>query len=136
MIKYFLILWMCMIGLSVLAQQKTGIASYYHSKFEGRKTASGEIFCHKKLTAASNHYKLGEWVKVTNVENGKSVYVLINDRMAKNSSRLIDLTQCAANNLCFMGKGLCKVNVERVPNEPSTELTNLENPIDSLRLNK
>ena len=123
MIKYFLILWMCMIGLSVLAQQKTGIASYYHSKFEGRKTASGEIFCHKKLTAASNHYKLGEWVKVTNVENGKSVYVLINDRMAKNSSRLID-------------KGLCKVNVERVPNEPSTELTNLENPIDSLRLNK
>lgn len=65
------------------------------------------------MTGASNHYKLGEWVKVTNTENGKIVYVLINDRMAKNSGRLIDLTRKAAGDLCFIDRGTCKVCVEK-----------------------
>ena len=46
--------------------QKTGIASFYHDKFEGRMTATGEVFDNEKFTAASNHFKLGTYVKVTN----------------------------------------------------------------------
>ncbi|MBK7690624.1 MAG: hypothetical protein IPJ31_05740 [Bacteroidetes bacterium] len=63
-----------------------GIASYYHSKFEGRKTSTGEIFSNRKLTAANNFLKLGTKVRVTNLLNGKSVIVKINDRMNKKTS--------------------------------------------------
>jgi rare lipoprotein A len=55
-------------------QQKTGTASFYHDKFEGRKTATGEVFDNENFTAASNHFKLGTYVKVTNQSNGKVVY--------------------------------------------------------------
>lgn len=113
MIKYLYFLILMIIPLHFFAQQKTGIASFYHAKFSGKKTASGDIFSNQKMTGASNHFRLGEWVKVTNVHNGKIVYVLINDRMAKNSARLIDLTQVAAKSLDFMHKGLCQVTVER-----------------------
>ncbi|MCC7030307.1 MAG: septal ring lytic transglycosylase RlpA family protein [Chitinophagaceae bacterium] len=111
--KYILLFFLTLHCFTLYCQQKTGIASYYHSKFAGRKTASGAIFSNQKMTAASNHFKLGEWVKVTNMSNGKFVYVLINDRMAKNSQRLIDLTHVAAQSLCFMQNGVCRVSVEK-----------------------
>ncbi len=103
MIKYLYFLILMIIPLHFFAQQKTGIASFYHAKFSGKKTASGDIFSNQKMTGASNHFRLGEWVKVTNVHNGKIVYVLINDRMAKNSARLIDLTRWRqkASTLCI-----------------------------------
>ncbi|MBU3677439.1 MAG: septal ring lytic transglycosylase RlpA family protein [Chitinophagaceae bacterium] len=91
---------------------RTGTASYYHPKFEGRKTATGEVFSQKGLTAASNHYPLGTHLKVTNPSNGKSIVVRVNDRMAKNSTRVLDLTQRGARELCFIEKGLCKVLIE------------------------
>lgn len=91
---------------------RTGTASYYHPKFEGRKTATGEVFSNKGLTAASNHYPLGTHLKVTNPHNGKSIVVRVNDRMAKNSSRVLDLTQRGARELCFIENGLCKVLIE------------------------
>ena len=89
-------------------QRKEGKASYYHSKFNGRKTATGEIFSNQNMTAASNHFPLGTMVKVTNKNTGKFVIVKINDRMAPNNSRIIDLTERAARELCFFDKGLCK----------------------------
>lgn len=99
--------------LSVLGQTaRTGTASYYHPKFEGRKTATGEVFSQKGLTAASNHYPLGTHLKVTNPSNGKSIVVRVNDRMAKNSTRVLDLTQRGARELCFIENGLCKVLIE------------------------
>jgi len=98
------------------SQQKTGLASFYHDKFEGRKTATGEIFDNEGFTAASNHFKLGTYVKVTNQANGKVVYVKVNDRMG-NQSRMIDLAEVAAASLKFRGKGITKVKIEAVPAE-------------------
>ncbi len=112
-------------------QSSVGIASYYNSKFEGRKTASGVIFSNSKLTAASNHYKLGQWVKVTNTLNGKSVIVEINDRMSKGNRRLIDLTKEAAGVLCFIDAGLCKVEVELLANPKQKEQVETITGIDS-----
>jgi rare lipoprotein A len=96
---------------------KKGIASFYHDKFEGRKTATGEIFDNGKYTAACNKLKLGTYVKVTNVSNSEVVYVKVNDRMAAGNKRLIDLAEVAAHKLGFYKKGITKVKVEIVPEE-------------------
>lgn len=90
----------------------TGIASFYHPKFNGRKTATGEIFNNQKFTAANNFLKLGTIVKVLNPENGKTVVVKINDRMNKKNHRLIDLTEAAARQLDIIQQGLGKVEIE------------------------
>ncbi len=97
----------------VKAEQKSGIASFYHNKFEGRKTATGEVFDNDKFTAASNHFKLGTYVKVTNTRNGKIVYVKVNDRMG-HQGRMIDLAEVAAKELKFIGRGTAKVLIETV----------------------
>ena len=60
-----------------------GDASFYSGKFNGRRTASGEIYSQNKRTCACNVLPLGTWIKVTNVKNGKSVEVKINDRFCK-----------------------------------------------------
>lgn len=92
-------------------EHKTGTASFYHQKFEGRKTANGEIFDNDLYTCASNHYKLGTYLKITNIANKKVVYVKVNDRMG-HPSRIIDLTSRAAKDLNFYNKGLAKVKIE------------------------
>lgn len=97
----------------IKTEQKTGVASFYHNKFEGRKTATGEVFDNDKYTAASNHFKLGTYVKVTNQSNGKIVYVKVNDRMG-HQGRMIDLAEVAAQDLKFIGRGTTKVKVEQV----------------------
>lgn len=94
-------------------EYKEGIASFYNNKFNGRKTATGEIFTNSGYTAASNFFKLGTYVKVTNLQNGRFVYVKINDRMG-HPSRTIDLTYQAAKDLRFINSGLTKVKVEVV----------------------
>ncbi len=92
----------------------TGIASWYSDNFNGRRTASGEIFSQKKLTCASNQYKMGTWLKVTNVKNGKSVVVKVNDRMSPRMKRIVDLTRAAAKQIGILGSGLSRVSVERL----------------------
>lgn len=95
-----------------------GVASYYHSKFNGRKTSTGEIFNNKHLTAANNFLKLGTLVKVTNLINGKTVIVKVNDRMNKGNKRLIDLSQAAAKQLGIIQQGLGNVSVEIMGLQP------------------
>jgi rare lipoprotein A len=95
-----------------------GQASYYASKFEGRKTANGEIFRHAKLTAACNSLPLGTWIKVTNLRNGKSVVVKTNDRLHPKTKRLVDLTHTAAQKLGFIKSGLTRVKVEVLKQKP------------------
>lgn len=90
----------------------TGKASYYAKKFEGRKTASGEIFYNKELTAAHKTLPFGTKVKVTNLKNNKSVIVTINDRLPKKSKRSIDLSQAAAKELDFLKSGTAMVKIE------------------------
>jgi rare lipoprotein A len=124
--KLILILSFIAIGQGANAQNKierfatelkNGIASFYHDKFEGRKTANGEIFDNDKFTAACNTLKLGSYVKVTNISNGEVCYVKINDRMAATNTRLIDLASVAAKRLGFHEKGITKVKVEVVSPE-------------------
>lgn len=132
--KYILLKWICFLVLAtcfivpVYAQQgsnkketiqnkKTGRilygqASYYASKFHGRKTASGEIFNHDNLTAACNVLPLGTWVKVTNLKNGKSIIVKTNDRLHTKTRRIIDLTKAGAKKLDFIKRGLTRVKIE------------------------
>jgi len=95
-----------------------GTASFYANKFEGRKTANGEIFSQKKLTGASNIIPLNQWVRVTNMRNKKFVVVRITDRMHKNNKRLIDLSKSAARKLNFTGYGLAHVKVELLGRKP------------------
>lgn len=89
-----------------------GQASYYATKFHGRKTANGEIFSHDKLTAACNVLPLGTWVKVTNLKNGKSIIVKTNDRLHTKTRRIIDLTRAGAKKLDFIKRGLTRVKIE------------------------
>lgn len=95
-----------------IPKEETGVASFYDNKFEGRRTANGEIFSQKKLTAASNTLPLNSWARVTNLSNNRSVIVKITDRMHHRNRRLIDLSRSAASKLSFTGKGLTKVKVE------------------------
>lgn len=74
---------------------KTSYASYYHDKFNGRRTASGAIFSNSKMTAAHRTLRFGTKVKVTNLRNKKSVVVTINDRGPFHSSRALDLSKAA-----------------------------------------
>jgi rare lipoprotein A len=95
-----------------------GIASFYSKNLEGTETSTGETFSHQNLTAASNNFKLNSWVRVTNLRNGKSVIVRINDRMHPSMAkkgRVVDLSISAAKKigLTFLA-GLTKVKVEEI----------------------
>jgi rare lipoprotein A len=89
-----------------------GTASFYANKFNGRKTATGEIFSQQKMTAACNVLPLGTWIKVTNIRNGRSVIVKINDRLHPKMKRVVDLSKIAAQKLNYVNSGLTKVKVE------------------------
>ena len=89
-----------------------GTASYYADKFVGRRTANGEIFSQQKLTAACNQVPLGTWLRVTNLRNGRSVLVRVNDRLHPRMKRVVDLTRAAALRLNFIRSGITRVRVE------------------------
>lgn len=98
--------------LLLIQPPTTGIASYYADFFEGRTTANGEIFTQHKLTAASRTLPFGTVVKVTRIDNGKSVIVRINDRGPYVKGRIIDLSKSAAEKLDMIDKGIVKVKLE------------------------
>lgn len=75
----------------------TTYASYYHDKFNGRKTASGEIFDNTELTAANKRLPFGTLVEITNLRTGKSVVVKVNDRGPYVKGRSFDLSKAAFN---------------------------------------
>ena len=94
-------------------QKPDGLASYYADFYEGRQTASGSIYRHADMTAATlSRYPLGTRVRVTNLNNGRSVVVEINDRISKEAKALIDLSKKAAEVLGFIREGLAPVKVE------------------------
>ena len=90
---------------------KTGMATYYASFFEGRATSSGEIYHHEKFTAAHLTLPFGTEVTVTNLRNGKSVKVRINDRGPHSKKLMIDLSQGAAKEIGIYGKGIGEVQL-------------------------
>jgi rare lipoprotein A len=92
--------------------EQTGEASRYAKSFQGKKTANGEKFDQKKLTAAHPALPLGTKATVTNLENGKSVDVRINDRGPYVKGRDIDLSPSAAKALDITKKGIAPVKIE------------------------
>ena len=89
-----------------------GIASYYGKKFHKKRTANGEIFNMYKVSAAHKSYPLGTKVRVTNLENGKSIKLVINDRGPFVKGRIIDLSYKAARKLDFVNQGTTKVRID------------------------
>ena len=90
----------------------TGIASYYGGKFHGKRTASGEIFNKNAMTAAHRNLPFGTKVKVTNLRNGRTVLVRVNDRGPHVRGRMIDLSQAAAKKIGLSHAGTARVKLE------------------------
>ncbi|WP_316831140.1 septal ring lytic transglycosylase RlpA family protein [Pedobacter aquatilis] len=120
--KYFLLLSFCFLFLQGKAQntdstneadsvKKTVLATYYHRKFEGRRTTSGAKYRAKKLTAAHRTLPFGTMVTVTNPANGKSVVVKVNDRGPFSKKLAIDLSESAAKQIGIYRKGIARVNL-------------------------
>jgi rare lipoprotein A len=93
---------------------REGMASYYGREFNGRKTASGERFDMHKFTAAHRELPFGTMVKVTNLANGKTVVVRVNDRGPFKRDRIIDLSLAAGKAIEMMGTGTARVKIEIV----------------------
>jgi rare lipoprotein A len=91
-----------------------GIASFYAGKFIGRRTANGERYTGRKLTAAHRVLPFGTFVKVTRLDNGLSVIVRINDRGPYIDGRIIDLSPAAAKRLHMISTGVTQVKLEIV----------------------
>lgn len=100
-----------------------GVASFYGRSEHGGPTASGERFNMHAMTAAHRSAPLGSHMRVTNLKNGRSVVVRINDRGPFVRGRIIDLSHAAANELGFVGAGLTRVSLETVTAGESTAPT-------------
>ncbi len=91
---------------------ESGMASYYAPEFHGRETASGETYRKDGLTAAHRTLPFGTRVRVTNIENGRSVVVTVTDRGPYRRERIIDLSKRAARELRMVRAGVARVRVE------------------------
>jgi len=97
--------------------EEIGIASWYGKEFYGKKTANGEIYNMHDITGAHRTLPLPSIVRVTNLENGKSIKVRINDRGPFTKNRIIDLSKESAKKLGFDEQGTAQVKVELLPEE-------------------
>src|SRR6478736_3564702 len=107
----FVLLSVCLFSCS-RSLVESGKASYYADKFDGRKTASGAVFSQHKLTAAHKTLPFGTKVKVTNLSNGKTVKVRINDRGPFVEGRIIDLSKKAAQKISLTTAGVAEVEIK------------------------
>jgi rare lipoprotein A len=124
----YLFLWVCWSLQAVSAQSQApsteqGKASYYASKFDGRPTANGETFSNTQLTAAHPSLAFNTLVKVTNMSNGKSVVVRINDRGPHTKARVLDMSKAAAKEIDMISAGIAPVQLEVIgpAEEPTRE---------------
>src|SRR5471030_1593702 len=98
--------------------REEGLASWYGDDFHGRLTANGEVFDMASLTAASPTLPMPCYARVTNLSNGKSLIVRVNDRGPYHGNRLMDVSSRAAELLEFKGNGIARVRVEYVGRAP------------------
>ena len=103
---------------NISGYSRTGLASWYGAAFHGRLTANGEVFDMTALTAAHPTLPIPSYARVTNVRNGKSLIVRVNDRGPYHGNRLIDVSNKAAELLDFKSNGVAKVRVEYVGRAP------------------
>jgi rare lipoprotein A len=97
---------------------ETGLGSYYAPRFDGKETASGEIYREDGLTAAHRTLPFGTLVRVTNTVNGKNILLRVNDRGPWVEGRIIDVSYRAAQELGFLEEGLARLRVEVVGTSP------------------
>jgi rare lipoprotein A len=103
---------------STTLNTKTGYATYYAKRFEGHRTTSGVRYRGKKMTAAHLTLPIGTVVTITNNTTGKSVDVVINDRGPHSKKYIIDVSESAAKELGFYGRGHSKVEISyRLPKD-------------------
>ena len=93
---------------------QTGVASWYGPGYEGKRTASGEVFHMSELTAAHRNLPFDTRVRVTNLSNKKQVDVRINDRGPFVQGRIIDLSREAAQRIDLIGPGTAKVKIQAI----------------------
>lgn len=114
-----LVLFAFVLALPLSSQQLEGVATFYADRFDGRLTSTGEVFLHKGYTAASKQLPWGTIVEVTNVANGRSVQVRVNDCGPFLKGRLIDLTKAAATDLDFIKEGEANVRLRIIRSSDS-----------------
>jgi rare lipoprotein A len=105
---------------SLKVYRARGVATWYGRKFHGKKTASGERYDMYAMSAAHTILPIPSYARVTNLSNGKSVVVRINDRGPFHADRIIDLSYAAAYKLGYVGAGSAKVEVEAILPEKRT----------------
>jgi rare lipoprotein A (peptidoglycan hydrolase) len=105
------------------SDREEGMASYYADEFNGRKTSNGEVFDMDSLTAAHRSLPFNSTVKVTNLDNGMSVNVRINDRGPFVEGRIIDLSLAGAKAIGMIGAGTARVSLEVIEFGPDTTKT-------------
>ena len=113
-----------LLGCRKAVHVEEGLASYYADSFHGRKTASGEMYSKEAYTAAHRTLAFDTRVKVTNLDNDKSVWVRINDRGPHVEGRVIDLSGAAARKVGMTETGTARVRLE-IYDEPSEVLSGL-----------
>src|SRR5580692_7009516 len=101
-----------------VSYREEGLASWYGNDFHGRLTANGEVFDMAALTAAHPTLPMPCYARVTNLSNGKSLIVRVNDRGPYHGNRLMDVSSKAAELLEFKGNGIARVRVEYVGRAP------------------
>lgn len=108
----FLFCCCCLTGGVQTQSAEYGMASYYGDEFHGKKTASGEIYNKWDYTCAHRKLPFGTKIRVTNMENKKSVIVRVNDRGPFVKNRIVDLSYAAARDIDMILKGVVKVKIE------------------------
>ncbi len=108
---------LAVMGSAAVGAQSVGMASWYGERHDGLRTSSGAVFDQESMTAASRSLPLGRRVRVTMQETGRSVVVLVNDRMGGRSS-IIDLAKGAAREIGLLGRGRGMVSIDTADDEP------------------
>jgi rare lipoprotein A len=108
---------------------ETGVASWYGVPYHGRRAASGEIYDMEQLTAAHRSLPFETWVEVTNLSNGRSVGVRINDRGPFVRGRVIDLSQAAARDIGMLGPGTARVQLRVIARPAGMQLPKASTPV-------
>jgi rare lipoprotein A len=112
--------------------KEQGTASWYGTKFHGKRTSSGEPYDLYAMTAAHKTLPLPTFVEVTNLNNGRSVIVKVNDRGPFHDDRLIDLSYAAASRLDILPTGTGQVEIRAIdPNETDAALAPADTPADA-----
>ena len=101
-------------GIALAQSSEEGIANYYSDRFQGKKTASGQVYDKNGLTASHKKHPFGTKFKVTNIESGKEVVVTVTDRMGQKNPAVIDVTRRAAEELGFTKAGKARVKLDVV----------------------